>query len=173
MSSVISPYTIRLLAMEDAAALAQLESLCFPLAWTCEQYQKLFTANAVWQDREDCLLPPMTVLGVENRDCERNLVAYLSLGIYHDAGELEIYNIAVSPVWRCSGIATKLLAMALSLAVRCKIQTAFLEVRPSNVAALTLYEKFGFTQCGRRKGYYTDTGEDALVMRCELGAVSQ
>ncbi len=40
----------------------------------------------------------------------------------------------------------------------------FLEVRPTNAEALALYERFGFQVIGRRKGYYFDTGEDALVM---------
>ena len=45
---------------------------------------------------------------------------------------------------------------------------AFLEVRPTNAEALGLYESFGFRVIGRRKGYYFDTGEDALVMEARL-----
>jgi [ribosomal protein S18]-alanine N-acetyltransferase len=44
-----------------------------------------------------------------------------------------------------------------------------LEVRPSNVEARGLYESFGFRVVGRRRGYYYDTGEDALVMETVLG----
>ena len=48
------------------------------------------------------------------------------------------------------------------------VTLAFLEVRPTNAEALGLYESFGFRVIGRRKGYYFDTGEDALVMEARL-----
>jgi ribosomal-protein-alanine N-acetyltransferase len=44
------------------------------------------------------------------------------------------------------------------------LEWATLEVKPSNQAALSLYQKFGFTEAGRRRGYYKDTGEDALIL---------
>jgi ribosomal-protein-alanine N-acetyltransferase len=50
------------------------------------------------------------------------------------------------------------------------VELAFLEVRPTNAEALGLYESFGFQVIGRRKGYYFDTGEDALVMETRLQA---
>ena len=48
------------------------------------------------------------------------------------------------------------------------VTLAFLEVRPTNAEAVGLYERFGFRVIGRRKGYYFDTGEDALVMEARL-----
>ena len=48
------------------------------------------------------------------------------------------------------------------------VELVFLEVRPTNHEALSLYERFGFRVIGRRKGYYFDTGEDALVMEARL-----
>ena len=51
------------------------------------------------------------------------------------------------------------------------VTLAFLEVRPSNTEALGLYESLGFSVIGRRKGYYFDTGEDALVMETRLAGV--
>ena len=53
---------------------------------------------------------------------------------------------------------------------RKNVELVFLEVRPTNVEALTLYESLGFRVIGRRKGYYFDTGEDALVMEARLSA---
>jgi ribosomal-protein-alanine N-acetyltransferase len=44
------------------------------------------------------------------------------------------------------------------------LEWATLEVKPSNQAALSLYQKFGFIEAGRRRGYYKDTGEDALIL---------
>ena len=49
-----------------------------------------------------------------------------------------------------------------------RIKLVVLEVRPSNTEARTLYESFGFRVVGRRRGYYYDTGEDALVMEADL-----
>ena len=48
------------------------------------------------------------------------------------------------------------------------MELVFLEVRPTNAEALRLYESLGFQVIGRRKGYYFDTGEDALVMEARL-----
>ena len=48
------------------------------------------------------------------------------------------------------------------------VELVFLEVRPTNLEALALYESFGFRVIGRRKGFYFDTGEDALVMVARL-----
>jgi ribosomal protein S18 acetylase RimI-like enzyme len=56
----------------------------------------------------------------------------------------------------------------MELARQAGCQIATLEVRPSNLAALKLYERLGFREIGRRKGYYTDTREDALLMRASL-----
>jgi ribosomal-protein-alanine N-acetyltransferase len=52
------------------------------------------------------------------------------------------------------------------------IELVFLEVRPTNGDAVRLYESLGFRVIGRRKGYYFDTGEDALVMEATLAAAS-
>lgn len=76
-------------------------------------------------------------------------------------GEREILNLAVDPAERRKGLGRQLLGNALASA-----QGAwFLEVRSSNVAAIRLYELAGFTRQGRRKNYYYEQGEDAIVMR--------
>ena len=56
-----------------------------------------------------------------------------------------------------------------ALLVKRDVQTVFLEVRSSNEAALELYRALGFAESGRRKGYYADPPEDALVFRIQLG----
>ena len=74
--------------------------------------------------------------------------------------EREILNIAVAPRFRRQGIAGVLLHQQLASDCTC-----FLEVRESNVAAQTLYRKFGFVEVGRRKNYYANPPETAIVMR--------
>ena len=78
--------------------------------------------------------------------------------------EGEILNLAVARSWRRQGEGTALgEAMLKSFAAR-GVQRAFLEVRESNLAALTFYKKLGFGQVGRREGYYRDPAEAALIL---------
>ncbi len=84
------------------------------------------------------------------------------------ADEFEIDNIAVSPAFRQQGIAAKLLAKAIESAEDKGAIMAILEVRASNQPACALYEKFGFSVVGRRKDYYQNPPEDALIMALEI-----
>ena len=77
--------------------------------------------------------------------------------------ECHITAIALRPEWQRQGLGQTLLWGLLSLARQREMKRATLEVRPSNQAALSLYEKFGFQEAGRRKRYYAD-GEDAAIL---------
>ena len=90
------------------------------------------------------------------------------------AGEAHILNLCVRETMRGRGIGRTLLRQLLDLAVEAGVEDAFLEVRPSNLAAIRLYQSLGFVQVGVRKGYYQAAGgrEDATVLRlnlCPLG----
>jgi ribosomal-protein-alanine N-acetyltransferase len=98
----------------------------------------------------------------------RQLVGYVCL--WEIGHEIHITNLAVHPSSRRRGVARALLGRVLDDARRSGVELLFLEVRPTNVEALGLYESFGFRVIGRRKGYYFDTGEDALVMEAKLEA---
>jgi ribosomal-protein-alanine N-acetyltransferase len=78
------------------------------------------------------------------------------------ADETHIINMAVHPENRKQGIGKRLLEMVLN-----DQDVFFLEVRASNLPAQRLYEKYGFNKVGTRKNYYSDNGEDALIMRRE------
>lgn len=82
--------------------------------------------------------------------------------------EIHITNIAVHSAWRRRGVGRSLLEAILADARRRRLSLAYLEVRPTNTEARTLYERLGFEVVGRRKGYYFDTGEDALLMKADL-----
>lgn len=84
------------------------------------------------------------------------------------ADEIHIGNIAVRRSDQGKGIGKKLLGHLLREAKRRHVRIATLEVRVSNVRAISLYRKFGFEGVAFRKGYYTDNGEDALVMVAHL-----
>jgi len=73
-------------------------------------------------------------------------------------------NVAVAPEKRRQGIASALLHRLLELTEDDALRGYTLEVRTSNLGAIRLYERFGFTRKGVRRGYYTDNREDALIM---------
>lgn len=85
-------------------------------------------------------------------------------GMWNIAGEGHITNIAVHPDVRRAGIGQKLLDRLIEFAQQNRLVFLTLEVRASNWPAISLYEKNGFSLCGRRKGYYSDNNEDALIM---------
>lgn len=79
------------------------------------------------------------------------------------ADELQIQNVATAPEFRRQGVAAHLLTLVLKRSAKAGFETAWLEVRIGNEAAIALYKRFGFQEVARRPGYYLD-GEDALVM---------
>lgn len=98
-------------------------------------------------------------------ELDGEIVGYLC--VWEVAGEVEIHNVATARHWQRRGVGAFLLNNLLSDLVVRQVATVFLEVRPSNLAAITLYEKFGFQVSNCRRGYYHD-GEDALLMSCQL-----
>lgn len=90
------------------------------------------------------------------------IVGYL--GLWFMVDEAHIVAIATHPEYRRRGIGERLLARALELAREREARTVTLEVRVSNLPAQRLYEKYGFRRVGMRPRYYTDTGEDAIIM---------
>jgi [ribosomal protein S18]-alanine N-acetyltransferase len=94
------------------------------------------------------------------------VVAYLCLWEIGD--ELHVTNIAVHPGLRRRGLARRLLGAILEDGRARHLRVVTLEVRPTNDEARMLYESFGFRVVGRRRGYYYDTGEDALIMESDL-----
>lgn len=180
-------YSILLLEAKDAAELAELEARVFSTAWSAGQYARLLaavdkargvasTATAPPADRAKASMfaddgRPLSFLVFGARPGGGALAGYASVGA--QAGELEIFNIAVAGEARRQGLGRALLQHVLRCAANAGLETALLEVRESNAAALALYAEAGFAPCGRRKGYYADTGEDALVLSFALNRFAQ
>jgi [ribosomal protein S18]-alanine N-acetyltransferase len=107
-------------------------------------------------------------------DCARSILAEVEGRIvgyvlfWFLAEEVDIHNIAVHPDFRRQGIGRLLLEEVVGAARRQERLRVTLDVRFSNAQAQNLYRSFGFVTRGLRKGYYSDNGEDALVMALEL-----
>ncbi|MGH8293977.1 MAG: ribosomal protein S18-alanine N-acetyltransferase [Steroidobacteraceae bacterium] len=86
------------------------------------------------------------------------------------AGEAHVLNLCVVEEHRCRGLGRRMLGYLLERGASAGMSEAFLEVRPSNTAAIRLYQAIGFEQVGMRRGYYQAAGgrEDAAVLRLTL-----
>lgn len=86
------------------------------------------------------------------------------------AGEAHVLNLCVEPTFRCRGMGRQMLAYLIETGAAAGMSEAYLEVRPSNTAAIRLYQAVGFQQVGIRRGYYQAVGgrEDAAVLKLVL-----
>lgn len=96
------------------------------------------------------------------------MLGYIDYWLVHD--ELHVLNVAVAPEARRQGCARYMLDSAIAEGRTQGVEYVTLEVRVTNAGAIRLYETMGFAVVGRRRAYYSDTGEDALIMALELGA---
>lgn len=136
---------------EHLAGIAQLEALCF---------------SEPWSEKALELLLSDTAFGLVCVNDQGVPVSYVGLLTVLDEGQ--ITNVATHPAYRRLGLASTLLdALALE-ASALSLKTLSLEVRESNLAAVRLYESHGFSVVGKRRGFYKDPREDALVMICNL-----
>jgi ribosomal-protein-alanine N-acetyltransferase len=147
-----SPFALTTLDNSCLDEIMEIENASFSQPWT----RDLFF---------DEILNPR-VLSIGARDADNLLAGYLFMFMALD--EVSIHTFAVRPDLRRQGIAAALLSRGLLLAKKKGAQRAHLEVRRGNLAARTLYEKFGFEIVGRRPNYYLEPLEDALLMSARL-----
>lgn len=98
-------------------------------------------------------------------DEENTLLGYA--GCWHIFDEAHITTLSVHPDYRKKGVAQNLIFSIVDDCYKNKIKYITLEVRESNIAAISLYEKNGFKSIGTRKNYYQDNNENALIMFTE------
>lgn len=128
-------------------------------SWTRDQYRKLFSSNEASQR-----------LALVAEDEPSSLTPVVGFLVSRHLGpEWELENIVVTPRAQRKGIARSLLDGLFAAARETNSQTVFLEVRESNAPARRLYEKAGFHPQGRRKSYYSNPIEDAILYRHDLG----
>jgi ribosomal-protein-alanine N-acetyltransferase len=136
----------------DLAEVAAIEQKSYAFPWS----ENIF---------RDCLRVGYTCRAL---DLAGQIIGYgvMSLG----AGEAHILNLCIREEYRIVGFGRRLLEHLLERAAASGIGEAFLEVRPSNLAAIRLYQRLGFEQIGIRRGYYQapDGREDAIVLKLNL-----
>jgi ribosomal-protein-alanine N-acetyltransferase len=145
------PIAIRAAALSDVPAMLALEQQT-PVAahWTSEQYRKLVAAGVALVAEE-----------------ASKLVGFICAQPV--AGEWEIENIAVAAGCLRRGIASGLLQELIQHARGRAASAILLEVRESNLPARRLYKKHEFREVGRRRAYYADPAEDAILYALRFG----
>ena len=139
---------IRRMMLEDIPAVVALDRISFALPWPERSFRFELTDNPAsrcWVYEVDGKIAGM-------------IVAWLLVD------EAHVATISTHPDYRRRGIARELLTYALRYMAREGAVTSFLEVRVSNTSAQEMYRSFGYEATGRRKKYYKDTGEDAILM---------
>lgn len=139
---------IRQAGVDDVDDIFEIEQLCFPDPWSRETLRYEMEEN------------PRAFYIVAEMD--GHVVGYAGLWWILDEGH--ITNVAVRPEYRNRKIGEGIIGVLIDFTTEKGIRHHTLEVRPSNRAAINLYEKFGFRTEGLRKKYYANNGEDALIM---------
>jgi [ribosomal protein S18]-alanine N-acetyltransferase len=133
---------------KDLPAVHEIERRSFTTPWPAHAYRTEIESNRLAHYR---------VVRLDGR-----VVAYA--GIWLMVDEAHVTTFAVDPAYRRRGVGERLLLAMLDLAIDKGAREATLEVRLSNTAARSLYEKYGFRPVGIRPNYYSDDNEDALIM---------
>jgi [ribosomal protein S18]-alanine N-acetyltransferase len=144
------PVAIRSASLNDVPTILAIEGQAPGAAhWTSEQYKKLVGSGVVLVAEE------------EGRLC--GFVCAKAV-----AGEWELENVVVAAAFLRRGIANELVRELIQRAANKAASAILLEVRESNLPARRLYEKHGFREVGRRRGYYRDPVEDAILYALRL-----
>jgi ribosomal-protein-alanine N-acetyltransferase len=139
----------------DLDAVHRIATLCFPVPWTREEFQKELSRD-------------YSVLRVLRAALSEPVCAFANY--WHVGDEIQLMNVATLPEMRGRGQGSALLLDLLLQARERAAALVTLEVRRSNAAARALYRKFGFVEQGIRQHYYSDNAEDAVVMHLALEA---
>ena len=133
---------------DDAPGIARLEEAIFPDPWDYRSVVDLITTEGA-----------MCFSAVDD---DGSVIAYVIGRLIPPEGE--IYRVAVRESHRRRGVAYRLLDYAVKTSRGCGLECLFLEVRSRNTPAIKLYSAYGFKEIARRKGYYKNPTDDAIVM---------
>lgn len=145
-------WCLRKMTKADIDAVLAIEADCFQHPWD----------RAAFLDELASRDAASIILNRSSAPEPDKISAYMSFRLLYD--EMHLMKIAVAPEWRGAGLASLMLGQGLKEAAAGGAVAAILEVGLTNKPALGLYQRFGFRRIGRRKQYYSKTGEDALVL---------
>ena len=140
--------TVRRATIEDAKEIFAIEMECFSVPWSLDSIE----TELLNEDKKLYYV-------VEDAN---GVVGYAGAWLVYDEGQ--ITNIAIRPSVRRQGYGAKLTSALIEECFKRGMHEIFLEVRISNLSALSLYRKLGFTVKGMRKNYYSEPKEDAYIM---------
>ena len=138
---------IRKMTAEDVKPAAEIEKLCFVHPWSEQSIKDEM-------DKENSVF----LMAFESE----NPIGYVGLSVVFDEGYMG--NLAVVENYRRKGVGRALMNELLTCCENLDLAFATLEVRPSNTPAVSLYKSLGFEEAGRRKNYYKEPLEDALLL---------
>lgn len=147
----------RVMNIEDLPAVKKIEKECFAVPWSIQSLKYEITENHLAH----------YIVAVLNQ----TIVGYCGSWIVFD--EAQITTIATHPHYRRLGFGEAILRYMMAFMLKKGAKALFLEVRVSNSNAQQLYRKLGFERIGKRKKYYADNQEDAIVMGVDLGGEQQ
>ena len=155
---------LRAMQASDLPAVLQVEERAYSVPWTEGIFRDCMRVRYLCMVAEVAATP-----GFDARSGGKDqIIGHAVMSVA--AGECHVLNVCVHPDLHNRGIGRRMLRRLLALARRQEADTAFLEVRASNVAAIALYYSEGFDEVGLRRGYYpvaiddTVNREDAVVM---------
>lgn len=152
--SAATKFKLRRMRLSDIDQVHALEERIFPTPWTRKSYEFELESNPAseqwiietWAEHQEWIIVAYTVC-------------------WQLGDELHVANLAVVPKYRRRGLGRRLLHHVLARAAEQGMRSATLEVRSGNQAAQILYTSFGFEVVGKRKRYYSNNHEDALLMQ--------
>jgi [ribosomal protein S18]-alanine N-acetyltransferase len=149
--------SLRPIVIEDFDQIMSIEKSSYPTPWSQDHFIS------------EMKKPFARILALTDDETDSIIIGYIVYWV--QAESVSLHNIAVSPHWRGLGFSKILMRSMINEAVRNEIAKTILEVRASNLGAISLYETLGFKKTHERKKFYQD-GESAIIMELKTSDIN-
>jgi ribosomal-protein-alanine N-acetyltransferase len=151
---------LRMMRLADVPAVAGIERAAFSEQWPHTVFEREISVNRAARYITLMRVPPAAL-----QSNEGEVVGFAGLWLMFD--EAHVVSVAVAPAFQGHGLGRLLVHGLIDVARKHQMSVATLECRESNAVARSLYRAYGFYEVGRRKRYYADNREDAIIMTTE------